>query len=186
MAGEGGDLGGAEVGRPFGDGVPEGAAGGLAAFLRGIGIGGVVKELVSLDRVREEKAEGGDGPHAEGGVVVCPVRAGIVAEGLGVEAEAEGDEEVVGPQGEVFEAGAGSGRECNPALRGVDEGAELAAVSAGGLGGLTGGDARLGFVPGEIAGGDRRAGVGGGGRFHPGDAGSERRDQGGNAIPPSA
>lgn len=164
MTGEGGDLGGVEIGGKGGDGIPEGKAGAFPHVVGGIGIRGVIEELVGFLGVREEEAEGGNGPHAEGGVVVCPVRAGIMAEGLGVEAEAEGDEEVVGPQGEAFEAGAGSGRECNPALRGVDEGAELAAVSAGGLGGLTGGDARLGFVPGEIAGRDRRAGVGG--RFH--------------------
>lgn len=164
MTGEGGDLGGVVGGGGPGDDGAKLTLGGLAAFLGGIGIGGLIQEAEGLFRLGEDKAQGGDGPHAEGGVVVCPVRAGIMAEGLGVEAEAEGDEEVVGPQGEAFEAGAGSGRGCNPARRGVDEGAELAAVSAGGLGGLTGGDARLGFVPGEIAGGDRRAGVGG--RFH--------------------
>lgn len=103
MAGEDFDLGRAEVGREGGDLVFVGAAGGLALVLEGGGIGGLIQEGVGAAGGGEEKGQGGDGPHADGGAFVCPFGAGIGAEGLGMKAEAEGDEEVVGPQGLALE-----------------------------------------------------------------------------------
>lgn len=103
VAGEDLDFGSVELGGELGDEEAEGAAGGFMLVLAGIGIGGLVEEVPGFGGAGEEEAEGGQGGHAPGSIRIRPVGAGIVAEGLGVEAEAEGDEEVVGPEGEAFE-----------------------------------------------------------------------------------
>jgi hypothetical protein len=103
MAGEGLDFAGAEVRREGGDLVTVGPAGVLALLLGGSGIGGLIQEGVGPARCGEEEGQRGNGPHADGGLFVCPFGPWIGAEGLGMEAEAEGDEEIIGPQGQPLE-----------------------------------------------------------------------------------
>jgi hypothetical protein len=103
MAGERFDFAGAEVRGEGGDLVTVGTAGVLALLLGGSGIGGLIQEGVGAAGRGEEEGQGGNRPHAGGGLFVCPFGPWIGAEGLGMEAEAEGDEEVVGPQGQPLE-----------------------------------------------------------------------------------
>jgi hypothetical protein len=103
MAGEGLDFAGAEVRREAGDLISIGPAGLFALLLRFGGIGSLIQESVGAARHGKNEGQGGNGPHAGGGLFVCPFGPWIGAEGLGMEAEAEGDEEIIGPQGQPLE-----------------------------------------------------------------------------------